>query len=185
MPMSCIRRNASVDRRDQLAIDPGPRSITGKSVSGGKDHAFTGGKFKATEVPLGEIRTDEAGRLIVLGGTGQSGSPSNAPVYDPVDPDSFNNANDWYDDTSDAVMNEMIKEFGALGIVEARPGVKGDPEIPEVIYVESIASKQIGRRAAAASNMLRALERPPTHLEQAGWASEAQFHEFRRIRVRG
>ncbi len=538
--MSCIRRNATVDRRDQLAIDPGPRSITGKSVSGGKDHAFTGGKFKATEVPLGEIRTDAAGRLIVLGGTGQSGSPSDAPVYDPADPDSFNNANDWYDDTSDgpvtatvsingkaipvdpawvvvappnyapdiiswrtmydelcnvyveagmmkvpdpvsfatdvlpilqrqcnlqwvnagyagmfgkgrpwdfhdaellaklaqvpsgaldpyrelrrnilnsfrpplpsvseppawphvwpwiygdafgsfaetgpgnmlpmtglqyavikhwsdgnfvndwppappptaiervplaeqpamldqaalhfcladtfhpgcemtwpmrhasmysapfrirhrppdqpaadygaqltqplalqvdgplyaqepgditrwmalpwqgdtafcrsgynpqfdpylptfwaarvpnqvlteadykqaidpalpreqrlaafnrrplwlrallypnapvaAVMNEMIKEFGALGIVEARPGVKDDPEIPEVIYVESIASEQIGQRAAAASNMLRALERPPTHLEQAGWASEAQFHEFRRIRVRG
>ena len=51
-------------------------------------------------MPLGEIRTDDAGRLLVLGGTGKSASPSGAPVYDPADPNSFNNADDWYDDTS-------------------------------------------------------------------------------------
>jgi hypothetical protein len=83
------------------------------------------------------------------------------------------------------VMNEMIKEFGSLGIVEARPGVKGDPDIPEVIYVESIADKAVGGRAELASNTLKALERPLSRLEQAGWASEAQFHAFRRVRVRG
>lgn len=82
------------------------------------------------------------------------------------------------------VMNEMIKQFGSLGIVEARPGVKGDPDIPEVIFVESIADKKLGARAANARTTLLALERPPTRLEQAGWASEAQFHEFRNIRVR-
>ena len=110
--MSCIRRNKDVDKRAQLAIDPGPRSIAGKSVSGGAKHAFTGGKFKTTEVPLGEIRTDESGRLIVLGGTGQSGSPSNAPVFDPADPDSFNNANDWYDDTSDGPVTATVSIAG-------------------------------------------------------------------------
>ena len=116
--MSCIRRNAKVDKRGELAIDPGPRNIAGKSVSGGPDHAFTGGKFKTTEVPLGEIRTDDAGRLIVLGGTGQSGSPSGAPVYDPADPDSFNNANDWYDDTSDGPVTAIVAIDGKLIPVE-------------------------------------------------------------------
>jgi hypothetical protein len=110
--MSCIRRNKNVDKREQLAIDPGPRSIAGKSVSGGDGHAFTGGKFKTTEVPLGEIRTDALGRLIVLGGTGQSGSPSNAPVFDPADPDSFNNADDWYDDTSDGPVTATVSIAG-------------------------------------------------------------------------
>ena len=105
-------RNKDVEKRAQLAIDPGPRSITGKSVSGGADHGFNGGTFKTTVVPLGEIRTDEAGRLLVLGGTGNSASPSDAPVFDPADPDSFNNANDWYDDTSDGPVTATVSIDG-------------------------------------------------------------------------
>src|SRR5205807_9799454 len=54
-------RNSKVsgDARATLMIDPGERSITGKSVSGGPEHAFDTGTFKGTPVPLGEIRTDE------------------------------------------------------------------------------------------------------------------------------
>ena len=119
--MACIRRNRNVNERGQLAIDPGPRSITGKSVSGGADHAFDTGTFKkTTKVPLGEIRTDDAGRLIVLGGTGQSASPSGAPVYDPANPDSFNNADDWYDDTSDGPVTATVS-IGGKEITEVDP----------------------------------------------------------------
>jgi hypothetical protein len=106
--MSVPRRNASVADRATLAIDPGPRSIQGKSVSGGPAHQFDTGTFKTTVVPLGEIRTDVAGRLLVLGGTGNSASPSHAPVYRPADPDSFNNADDWYDDTSDGPVTATV-----------------------------------------------------------------------------
>lgn len=97
------RRNPEIPFKDRsvLSIDPGARTITGASVSGGAEHTFDTGKFKDTLVPLGEIRTDEAGRLLVLGGTGKSASPSGAPIYDPADLDSFNNANGWYDDISD------------------------------------------------------------------------------------
>ena len=101
--MTVPRRNADLKSGDraQLAIDPGPRSITGQSVSGGADFAFDTGEFKGVVVPLGEIQTDNAGRLLVLGGHGKSASPSGAPIYKPDDPNSFNNADDWYDDISD------------------------------------------------------------------------------------
>jgi hypothetical protein len=53
--------------------------------------------------------------------------------------------------------------------------------------VESITAKGMREdaRKAHANLVATALRRPLTRLEQAGWASEAQFHEFRRVRVRG
>ena len=117
--MSVPRRNAKVGDRATLAIDPGPRSIAGKSVSGGAEHRFDTGTFKGTVVPLGEIRTDDAGRLLVLGGTGKSASPSGAPVYNPADPNSFNNADDWYDDTSDGPVTATVAINGKPIQVEA------------------------------------------------------------------
>jgi L-Lysine epsilon oxidase N-terminal/L-lysine epsilon oxidase C-terminal domain len=108
------RRNPDVllADRHRLAIDPGPRSISGKSVSGGSEHAFDTGRFKDTLVPLGEIRTDDDGRLIVLGGLGKSASPSGAPVYKPDDPNSFNNADDWYDDIADGPITAAVSING-------------------------------------------------------------------------
>lgn len=108
--MTVPRRNPDVPFADRgsLVIDPGPRSISGVSVSGGPEHSFDTGKFKDVVVPLGEIRTDAAGRLIFLGGRGVSASPSGAPVYRPEDPNSFNNANDWYDDISDGPVTAAV-----------------------------------------------------------------------------
>jgi hypothetical protein len=132
--MSVPRRNADFADRKALAIDPGPRSIAGKSVSGGADHRFDTGKFKDTVVPLGEIRTDETGCLLVLGGTGKSASPSGAPVFDPANPDSFNNANDWYDDTSDGTVSATVSIDGAAVPVEAAWVVVAPPNYaPNII----------------------------------------------------
>lgn len=132
--MSVPRRNAKFADRAALAIDPGPRSIAGASVSGGADHMFDTGKFKDTVVPLGEIRTDEAGRLIVLGGIGTSASPSNAPVFKPSDPDSFNNANDWYDDTSDGPVTATVSIDGKPIPVEAAWVVVAPPNYaPDIV----------------------------------------------------
>jgi hypothetical protein len=112
--LSVPRRNPDVPTkaRESLAIDPGKRKIAGKSISGGKDHLFDTGTFKGTPVPLGEIRTDESGRLLVLGGRGKSASPSGAPILDPADPSSFNNANDWYDDISDGPVTAFVSIHG-------------------------------------------------------------------------
>jgi L-Lysine epsilon oxidase N-terminal/L-lysine epsilon oxidase C-terminal domain len=117
---SMPRRNpdVSVQERESLAIDPGLRTIKGKSVSGGPEHAFDTGKFKSTIVPLGEIRTDADGRLLVLGGLGKSASPSGAPIYKSDDPNSFNNANDWYDDISDGPITATVSINGQAVPVE-------------------------------------------------------------------
>lgn len=110
-------RNRKVKDRSKLAIDPGPRSISGRDTEGGPEHSFDTGTFQAAAkkpvtVPLGEIRTDKDGRLIVLGGTEVSASPTNAPVFDPAVPTTFNNADDWYDDTADGPVTATVSIGG-------------------------------------------------------------------------
>lgn len=111
------RRNPTVRDRTTLAIDPGPRSISGPCRAGGAEYAFDTGTFQAratnpVTVSLGEIRTDETGRLIFLGGWGNSASPTNAPVYEDSNGPGFNNADDWYDDTSDGPVTADVSING-------------------------------------------------------------------------
>ena len=82
------------------------------------------------------------------------------------------------------VMMRMIAEFGALGIVEARPGVKDDPDFPEVMFVETLGASHLKTMAMEVSRFRAAPPRPLTRIERAGWSSEEQFREFRRVRVR-
>ena len=56
--------------RQKLVIDPGPRDISGANARA----ELSGGSFLGIPVPLGEIRTDGSGRLLVLGGFGKSGT---------------------------------------------------------------------------------------------------------------
>lgn len=100
--------------RKVLAIDPGPRCIDGKNTFG-EAYQFNSGEFMGTPVPLGEIRTDPQGRLLVLGGLGQSASPQDKPIYQPSDPDSFNNADGWFDDISDGSVKAKVS-FGGVEI---------------------------------------------------------------------
>jgi hypothetical protein len=90
---------------------------------------------------------------------------------------------DGGNDTAPTMMN-MVAGFGTLGIVEARPGVKNDPDFPEVMFVETIAHKAAKAKALRASAKFKAPERPPSRIELAGWASEEQYRAFRAIRVR-
>ncbi len=90
-----LLRNAAVGDRSQLVIDPGPRHIKGANQHRAARHIFDTGKFMGTPVYLGEIRTDEAGRLIVLGGRGKSAS------FDGSKAVTFANNEGWHDDTSD------------------------------------------------------------------------------------
>jgi hypothetical protein len=92
-PLSFLR-NLSVTDRSQLVIDPGPRHIRGKKVHG-PSHVFDSGRFMGTPVYLGELRTEEAGRLVVLGGRGKSASYNGARAI------TFANNDGWHDDTAD------------------------------------------------------------------------------------
>lgn len=94
--------------REQLVIDPGPKEISGRNRHGARyrcDQGYV--NFNAGngphQVPLGELRTDEQGRLIVLGGFGKSASDSGSPAT------TFANNDGWYDDVSDGPVRARVK----------------------------------------------------------------------------
>lgn len=109
-PQDTPRRNPNLvgAARSTLVIDPGERRISGVNISGAA-FQLDGGRFGETPVSLGEVCTDAEGRLLVLGGSGKSGSPANTPVYRPEDEDSFNNADGWYDDISDGPVRASLQ----------------------------------------------------------------------------
>jgi hypothetical protein len=99
-----LLRNAAIADRRQLVIDPGPSEISGVNQSG----AALSGQFMGMAVYLGELRTDDAGRLIVLGGHGAAGS------YDGSSAVTFANNDRWYDDTSDGPVTAEVEFEGTL-----------------------------------------------------------------------
>lgn len=103
-------RNPDVKDRTKLVIDGGETYITGAETSG--DAYKMVGKFDTIPVYLGELQTDEAGRLLVLPGMGKSASPSSQPPYDPDIPNSFSNARDWYDDVADGPVRATVTIAG-------------------------------------------------------------------------
>jgi hypothetical protein len=105
-------RNASVSNRSALEIDFGARSISGAShppvsfaPSGAPGETYP---VKADGTPvidyLGQLRTDDAGRLIVLGGMGKGGySAATQP-----DLPTYANNDGWFDDASDGPVTATI-----------------------------------------------------------------------------
>jgi hypothetical protein len=132
-------RNGTVTgaRRRALDIDGGARSIEGTGVSGAQ-YAFQG-EFQGTSVYLGELRTDEKGRLLFLGGKGVSASPTGQPIYDTTDPNAFINANGWYDDASDGPVTATVTIQGREIPVEGAWVVTGPPNYaPDVISIRTL-----------------------------------------------
>ncbi len=121
-------RNAGVtaeaDRR-KLIIDPGPRSIAGRNAPGvdfSRDTipaGYTGGNFPPAGIKpqtidtLGSLRTDEAGRLLLLGGFGCSGSISEPALKN------YANNDGWWDDVADGPVRATI-ELASGETIEAR-----------------------------------------------------------------
>ena len=92
-------RNEGVSNRNDLVIDPSLKSINGPNKSGDEyklDQESYSGNFSIT---WRGFRTDEKGRLIVLGGFGKSAS-----IFDPnkYNLRTFANNDGWYDNTSEA-----------------------------------------------------------------------------------
>ena len=119
-------RNGSVSDRASLMITPGPRTIGpgGRAV-------FDTGQFLNSPVPLGEIQCDSAGRLLVLGGFGSSGSPINAPLT------TFANNEGWHDDVSDGPVMATVtyagQNYKASGAWVICPPTRFAPPIPHPI----------------------------------------------------
>ncbi|MFJ8713189.1 LodA/GoxA family CTQ-dependent oxidase [Streptomyces violaceus] len=106
------RRNPGIDVNDpearaRLVIKPGPRTVTGPSQDGGTAR-FDTGTFLGRPVPLGELRTDDKGRLLVLGGSGHSGTTA---AENPIT--HYANNDYWYDDVSDGPVAATVTLRGS------------------------------------------------------------------------
>ena len=75
------------------------RLISATAVVEGVVPVSLDGTYQGHKVNLGNIRTDKAGRLIVLGGYGRSETFSSAPIGA-----SFYNNPDWFDDVGDGLV---------------------------------------------------------------------------------
>jgi hypothetical protein len=123
-------RNAEVrspEARRRLVIDPGPRSIAGREAAPVEfsratiPAGYAGGRFPPETLKphaietLGTLRTDGAGRLLVLGGFGHSGS-----VRDPAALSDYANNDGWWDDISDGPVQASIRLANGE-VIEAKP----------------------------------------------------------------
>lgn len=128
------RRNGSITGadREKLVIDPGPRSVGGVNAA---PERFDTGAFFGTPVDLGEVRTDEAGRLLFVGGRGVSAS-----VYGPELPITFANNAGWHDDTSDGPVHATVRlgdrtiEADGAWVVTAPPNYAPDIVSPQTMW---------------------------------------------------
>jgi hypothetical protein len=96
-------RNPQVSDRASLAITPRARTVSGRKQG---DQRFDDGTFMGKPVTLGAIRTDEAGRLVVLGGHGVSASSIGAKAS------TFANNDTWHDDVADGPVTARVTLAG-------------------------------------------------------------------------
>jgi hypothetical protein len=162
-PLSTPRRNKAIRGADrsQLAIDPGARSISGASTNamgGDSRYAFDTGQFLGRQVPLGELRTDDHGRLLVLGGYGKSG-----PGLAVLSAATFANNDLWQDDTSDGpveatvrIGNQVLQATGAWTVVAPpnfAPGIQSVVTMYDVLF--EVATKLEPARAPVRPSFTR------------------------------
>jgi hypothetical protein len=176
--VSAPRRNAFIQGADRrvLVIDPGPRSIQGRLQEG---VAFDSGRFFDVSVYLGELRTDEDGRLLVLGGRGVSGTPfpNNSLT-------TFANNPGWYDDTSDGPVHARVTIEGReipvdpAWVVVAPPNYAPDIVTPQtmydVIYDAMVGARLRRHKPSFTRDILPLLEQ----LSDAQWVNAGFFAQF-------
>ncbi|MBS1873209.1 MAG: LodA/GoxA family CTQ-dependent oxidase [Acidobacteria bacterium] len=125
-----MRNNATGDdlKDAALIIDAGARAIAGASTPA---LPLDAGGFRGKPVRLGDIRTDEAGRLIVCGGFGVSEAIPPQPDQNGLN---FADNEGWHDDTSDGPIEAVFTPKGGPPR-EARPArvIVGPPDFaPEI-----------------------------------------------------
>jgi len=105
---------------------------------------------KVTDIALAKLRTDESGRLLVVGGPGTSGSPLKASI------DVFSDNDGWYDSVSD-------------GPVSAKLRIKGQPQsvVPAWVLVT------VPRYAPAVQGMVTWFDRA---VNMARMGSDGRFN---------
>jgi len=133
------------DREENLIIDGGLIEISGRETNvDGTDTAlkfegiFWGGQSDASAVGLGHLRTDDAGRLMVVPPDGVSNSPSKAAIT------SFADNNAWHDDWCDGPVTAQVlvngETFDAEPSWVACVGPNFAPEIPPITTMYDVVA---------------------------------------------
>jgi len=144
-------RNAGTRDRATLVIDPGPRTIKGPDQSA----RFDTGTFLGQRVPLGEMRSDADGRLLVLGGFGHSSSPKGKSLP------TYANNDGWHDDVSDGPVTAQLQFNGATGLLTAAGAwvVVGPPDFAPAVGTTTTLYDILRQKALNAA-ALEVPERP-------------------------
>jgi hypothetical protein len=117
-------RNPDEADRSKLVIDAGPKTLDGPNQAA----AFNNGKIYQITVPLGEMRTEADGRLLVLGGFGKAASFNGSGL------NTFADNSGWYDDVSDGpVTAKVTLTGGATPPVEPAWVIVGPPKFAPAI----------------------------------------------------
>jgi hypothetical protein len=125
-------RNARIEDRESLIIDPGEKILAKPSERAD----FSGGKFRGLDVPLGHAETDSEGRLLVLGGFGNS-NPSRvgAPIRN------YANNDFWHDDVSDGPVKAtvVLKDGRTIDVVKPSWVIVAPPDFaPAVMNIVTL-----------------------------------------------
>jgi hypothetical protein len=174
------RRNPQFkeEERKKLKITPKPVEISGVKTQG--DQYRFHGNFFDTQVYLGELRTDEAGRLLFLGGYGKSASFDGRPVY------TFANNEGWHDDVSDGPVRAKVKINGkeipvdSAWVVTAPPNyapdIKGVVTLYDVMFEAAIAGgwKDVPKKPSFTKDILPIFQR----LSRIQWVNYGIFVQF-------
>lgn len=165
------RRNADItgdNARQRLIIDPGPHVVNATTLRKASfdraESALYAPVFPPPLSPcsidtLGDMLTDDRGRLLVLGGHGNSGSFKTGFGQPRID--SYANTDGWFDDTSDGpVMARLViysKEVGKRRFIDVEyPAwvLVGYPSyVPEILdlvtlddVVQDLAIRELASR---------------------------------------
>jgi len=138
-------RNKNEQNRQQLIIDPGPRTISGKEMiieldessvqDGNYPISFPADdvKYGTAITSLGTLKTDSEGRLIVLGGYGHAGGSE--PLT------SYGGSDTWHDDISDGAVYCNITFNDGSPTAELKAWViVGSPDFaPEIVNISTLS----------------------------------------------
>jgi L-Lysine epsilon oxidase N-terminal/L-lysine epsilon oxidase C-terminal domain len=149
-----LRNRLFTGDRELLKFDAGEVTVSGANPDFGNlsvsrangtakelqvEHTFWN---KPVSLSLGTITTDDEGRLLVLGGYGESKSPTNRDNLSLVDEfTNFANHDEWYDDVCDGKVSVKVtlKEGGQplesdAWVVTAPPKYAPDLQTPVTLY---------------------------------------------------
>lgn len=126
------RRNADItgeEARQKLIIDPGPQVVNATTQRNASFSRANNDVYAPVFPPkldpnsintLGDLKTDGAGRLLVLGGHGNSGTVNRGLGHPRID--TYANNDGWFDDTSDGVVMARLvmfsKDVGRLRFID-------------------------------------------------------------------